>query len=161
LSSLHPQLPGKHWGIAELLRSQPGFAHMFEMPSICSTHAEDPSVVDHPARAAPLMKAPLSSHQAVRVAPLLKALDDLLRLRLLPWWLRTPGEACVYDLHDALTWQDRADGRCDRRGDPSTKSMHMAGRWDPGAQDAHSHTAASVVSIRSRRRPKRTSTLEG
>jgi hypothetical protein len=83
LSSLHPQLPGKHWGIAELLRSQPGFAHMFEVPSICSTHAEDPSVVDHPARAAPLMKAPLSSHQAVRVAPLLKALDDLLRLRLL------------------------------------------------------------------------------
>jgi hypothetical protein len=56
---------------------------MFEMPSICSPHAEDPSVVDHPARPAPLMKAPLSSHQAVRVAPLLKALDDLLRLRLL------------------------------------------------------------------------------
>jgi hypothetical protein len=71
---------------------------MFEVPSICSTHGDDPSVqVDHPARPAPRMKAPLSSDQAERVAPLLEALADLVRLRLLSLVASHPGEkrACT------------------------------------------------------------------
>ena len=57
---------------------------MFEVPSICSTHGDDPSVqVDHPARPAPRMKAPLSSDQAERVAPLLRFPADPTRLQLL------------------------------------------------------------------------------
>ena len=51
----------------------------------------------------PLTKQPLSSDQAERIAPLLKALADPVRLRLLSLIASHAGrEACVCDLNDAF-----------------------------------------------------------
>src|SRR3954466_7288828 len=51
----------------------------------------------------PLTKQPLTSGQAERVAPLLKALADPVRLRLLSLVAsHTDGEACQCDLNDAF-----------------------------------------------------------
>lgn len=51
----------------------------------------------------PLMREPLSADQAERLAPLLKALADPVRLRLISMVQASPqGEACVCDLHDAF-----------------------------------------------------------
>ena len=52
---------------------------------------------------APLAKEPLGAEQAERIAPLLKALADPVRLRLLSLVASHPdGEACVCDLNDAF-----------------------------------------------------------
>ena len=52
---------------------------------------------------APLSAAPLTMEQAEQVAPLLKALADPVRLRLLSLVAsREGGEACVCDLNDAF-----------------------------------------------------------
>ena len=52
---------------------------------------------------APLAKEPLSLHSAERIAPLLKALADPVRLRLLSLVAsHGDGEACVCDLNDAF-----------------------------------------------------------
>jgi ArsR family transcriptional regulator len=52
---------------------------------------------------APLTQGPLSSQQAEQVAPLLKALADPVRLRLMSLVAsRDGGEACVCDLTDAF-----------------------------------------------------------
>jgi ArsR family transcriptional regulator len=52
---------------------------------------------------APLVAEPLSVDQADRVAPLLKALADPVRLRLLSLVAsHADGEACVCDLNDAF-----------------------------------------------------------
>jgi ArsR family transcriptional regulator len=52
---------------------------------------------------APLMKQPLSNEQAERIVPLLKALADPVRLRLLSLVAsHADGEACVCDLNDAF-----------------------------------------------------------
>jgi len=51
----------------------------------------------------PLTKQPLSTEQADRIAPLLKALADPVRLRLLSLVAsHADGEACVCDLNDAF-----------------------------------------------------------
>jgi ArsR family transcriptional regulator len=51
----------------------------------------------------PLLREPLSSDQAERVAPLLKALAEPVRLRLLSLVAsHAGGEACVCDLADAF-----------------------------------------------------------
>jgi ArsR family transcriptional regulator len=51
----------------------------------------------------PLTKEPLTSTQAERIAPLLKALADPVRLRLLSIVAsHADGEACVCDLNDAF-----------------------------------------------------------
>jgi ArsR family transcriptional regulator, arsenate/arsenite/antimonite-responsive transcriptional repressor len=51
----------------------------------------------------PLMKEPLGSEQADRIAPLLKALADPVRLRLLSLVAaHADGEACVCELNDAF-----------------------------------------------------------
>ena len=51
----------------------------------------------------PLTKQPLSTEQAERIAPLLKALADPVRLRLLSLVAsHADGEACVCDLNDAF-----------------------------------------------------------
>lgn len=51
----------------------------------------------------PLMRQPLSTDQAEQVAPLLKALADPVRLRLLSLVAsHSGGEACVCDLTDAF-----------------------------------------------------------
>src|SRR5881397_2266604 len=51
----------------------------------------------------PLMAEPLSTGQAEQMAPLLKALADPVRLRLLSLVAaHTDGEACVCDLNDAF-----------------------------------------------------------
>ncbi|MDF2968512.1 MAG: transcriptional regulator [Nocardioidaceae bacterium] len=51
----------------------------------------------------PLMRRPLSTEQAEQVAPLLKALADPVRLRLLSLVAsHSGGEACVCDLTDAF-----------------------------------------------------------
>ena len=51
----------------------------------------------------PLTAAPLSQEQAEQVAPLLKALADPVRLRLMSLVASRPGgEACVCDLNDAF-----------------------------------------------------------
>src|SRR3954468_4490197 len=52
---------------------------------------------------APLTKEPLAAEQAERIAPLLKALADPVRLRLLSLVAsHGDGEACVCDLNDAF-----------------------------------------------------------
>ena len=52
---------------------------------------------------APLTKQPLTSAQAEAIAPLLKALADPVRLRLLSLVAsHAAGEACVCDLNDAF-----------------------------------------------------------
>src|SRR3954452_19465002 len=52
---------------------------------------------------APLTKEPLTADAAARVAPLLKALADPVRLRLLSLVAsHADGEACVCDLNDAF-----------------------------------------------------------
>ena len=51
----------------------------------------------------PLARAPMSAVQAEQVAPMLKALADPVRLRLLSLIAsRDGGEACVCDLNDAF-----------------------------------------------------------
>jgi ArsR family transcriptional regulator, arsenate/arsenite/antimonite-responsive transcriptional repressor len=51
----------------------------------------------------PLSHEPLSAEQAAQVAPLLKALADPVRLRLMSLVASHPGgEACVCDLNDAF-----------------------------------------------------------
>jgi ArsR family transcriptional regulator len=51
----------------------------------------------------PLMAEPLSGQQAEQIAPLLKALADPVRLRLLSLVAaHADGEACVCDLNDAF-----------------------------------------------------------
>jgi len=51
----------------------------------------------------PLSREPLSAGQASQVAPLLKALADPVRLRLMSLIASHPGgEACVCDLNDAF-----------------------------------------------------------
>jgi ArsR family transcriptional regulator, arsenate/arsenite/antimonite-responsive transcriptional repressor len=58
---------------------------------------------DAAACCAPLAKAPLSVQEAESVAPLLKALADPVRLRLLSLVAsHGDGEACVCDLNDAF-----------------------------------------------------------
>lgn len=59
--------------------------------------------VDAVACCSPLTKQPLTSDQAEAVAPLLKALADPVRLRLLSLVAaHADGEACVCDLNDAF-----------------------------------------------------------
>jgi ArsR family transcriptional regulator len=51
----------------------------------------------------PLARAPMSEEDAAQVAPLLKALADPVRLRLMSMVLsHEGGEACVCDLNDAF-----------------------------------------------------------
>ena len=51
----------------------------------------------------PLLKEPLTGEQAERIAPLIKALADPVRLRLLSLVAsHEGGEACVCDLNDAF-----------------------------------------------------------
>jgi ArsR family transcriptional regulator, arsenate/arsenite/antimonite-responsive transcriptional repressor len=55
------------------------------------------------ARCSPLLREPMSLEQAERVSPLLKALAEPVRLRLLSLVAaHANGEACVCDLHDAF-----------------------------------------------------------
>jgi ArsR family transcriptional regulator len=61
------------------------------------------SPVEAVACCSPLMNEPLASEQAERIAPLLKALADPVRLRLLSLVAaHADGEACVCDLNDAF-----------------------------------------------------------
>ncbi len=61
------------------------------------------SPADTAACCSPLSAGPLSAGQAERVAPLLKALADPVRLRLMSLVASHPGgEACVCDLNDAF-----------------------------------------------------------
>ena len=61
------------------------------------------SPADTAACCPPLSREPLSAEQAEQVAPLLKALADPVRLRLMSLIASHPGgEACVCDLNDAF-----------------------------------------------------------
>ena len=61
------------------------------------------SPADTAACCSPLSAGPLSAGQAEQVAPLLKALADPVRLRLMSLVASHPGgEACVCDLNDAF-----------------------------------------------------------
>ena len=61
------------------------------------------SPADTAACCPPLSREPLSAEQAERVAPLLKALAEPVRLRLISLIASHPGgEACVCDLNDAF-----------------------------------------------------------
>ena len=61
------------------------------------------SPADTAACCPPLSREPLSAEQADQVAPLLKALADPVRLRLMSLIASHPGgEACVCDLNDAF-----------------------------------------------------------
>ena len=62
-----------------------------------------PEVAAALACCSPLAREPMSEQDATRVAPLLKALADPVRLRLLSMVLsHEGGEACVCDLNDAF-----------------------------------------------------------
>jgi ArsR family transcriptional regulator len=68
-----------------------------------STKVLDLSPTEAVACCTPLTKRPLSEEQAQRIAPLLKALADPVRLRLLSIVAsHQDGEACVCDLNDAF-----------------------------------------------------------
>jgi ArsR family transcriptional regulator, arsenate/arsenite/antimonite-responsive transcriptional repressor len=55
------------------------------------------------ARCSPLVQEPIGAEEAERIAPLLKAIADPVRLRLLSLVAsHTEGEACVCDLNDAF-----------------------------------------------------------
>jgi ArsR family transcriptional regulator len=59
--------------------------------------------VDAVACCSPLAREPLGADEATRIAPLLKALADPVRLRLLSLIAsHADGEACVCDLNDAF-----------------------------------------------------------
>ena len=61
------------------------------------------SPADSAACCPPLSREPLSAEQAAQVAPLLKALADPVRLRLMSLVASHPGgEACVCDLNEAF-----------------------------------------------------------
>ena len=61
------------------------------------------SPTDTAACCPPLSREPLSREQAEQIAPLLKALADPVRLRLMSLVASHPGgEACVCDLNDAF-----------------------------------------------------------
>ena len=61
------------------------------------------SPVETVACCSPLVREPLSAHRAEGVAPLLKALADPVRLRLVSIVAASEGgEACVCDLNDAF-----------------------------------------------------------
>jgi ArsR family transcriptional regulator, arsenate/arsenite/antimonite-responsive transcriptional repressor len=61
------------------------------------------SPADTAACCPPLSREPLSREQAEQIAPLLKALADPVRLRLMSLVASHPGgEACVCDLNDAF-----------------------------------------------------------
>ena len=60
------------------------------------------SPADNAACCSPLAAEPLSVQQAEQVAPLLKALADPVRLRLMSRFSDDGGEACVCDLNDAF-----------------------------------------------------------
>jgi len=61
------------------------------------------SPADTAACCPPLSREPLSAEQATQIAPLLKALADPVRLRLMSLIASHPGgEACVCDLNDAF-----------------------------------------------------------
>ena len=74
----------------------------------CQYHGVSKSVltltpVETVACCSPLVREPLSSEQAERVAPLFKALADPVRLRLVSIVAGSEGgEACVCDLNDAF-----------------------------------------------------------
>ena len=62
-----------------------------------------PSPADTVACCSPLLSEPLSADQAERIAPMLKAIADPVRLRLLSLIAaHEGGEACVCDLNDAF-----------------------------------------------------------
>ena len=62
-----------------------------------------PAVAEALACCSPLAREPMSEEDASKVAPLLKALADPVRLRLLSMVLsHEGGEACVCDLNDAF-----------------------------------------------------------
>jgi len=61
------------------------------------------TAVETVACCSPLMREPISEQQAASVSPLLKALADPVRLRLLSLVAsHADGEACVCDLNDAF-----------------------------------------------------------
>lgn len=61
------------------------------------------TTVETVACCSPVTREPLSTEQAEQVSPLLKALADPVRLRLLSLVAsHADGEACVCDLHDAF-----------------------------------------------------------
>ena len=55
------------------------------------------------ARCSPLVQEPMAAESALRIAPVLKALGDPVRLRLMSLVAsHADGEACVCDLHEAF-----------------------------------------------------------
>ena len=74
---------------------------MSKSPPLPLTDVSD--VTDALACCTPLSRQPMSEQQAAQVAPLLKALADPVRLRLMSMVLsHQGGEACVCDLNDAF-----------------------------------------------------------
>ncbi len=68
-----------------------------------SKSALELSPVDSVACCSPLLAEPLTDQQSAQIAPLLKALADPVRLRLLSLVAaHADGEACVCDLNDAF-----------------------------------------------------------
>jgi ArsR family transcriptional regulator len=70
---------------------------------VSNSRTQLPIVQDALACCTPLSRAPMSEEQAAQVAPLLKALADPVRLRLMSMVLsHEGGEACVCDLTPAF-----------------------------------------------------------
>ena len=86
---------------------------------------------------APLTAQPLSMEQAEQVAPLLKALADPVRLRLLSLVASHPGgEACICDLNEAFDLSQPTISH-------HMKVLHEAG-WSTGTSAACGSTTGSA-----------------
>ena len=91
---------------------------------------------------APLSQGPLSPEQAAQVAPLLKALGDPVRLRLMSLVASHPGgEACVCDLAGAFNLSQ------------PTISHHLKVLHDSGLLDGRSAACGSTTGSGLRRWP--------
>jgi ArsR family transcriptional regulator, arsenate/arsenite/antimonite-responsive transcriptional repressor len=99
-ASVRAQRPARTW----LLRRDSGCrGHEACQHRRMSKSVLELTPVEAVACCSPLAKEPLSPEQAARIAPLLKALADPVRLRLLSLVAsHADGEACVCDLNDAF-----------------------------------------------------------
>lgn len=73
------------------------------MSNCCEAGSAEQASTEGLAGCSPVLREPLAADDADRIVPLLKALADLVRLRLLSLVAsHADGEACVCDLNDAF-----------------------------------------------------------
>ena len=113
------------------------------------------SPADTAACCPPLSREPLSAEQAAQVAPLLKALADPFRLRLMSLIASHPGgEACVCDLNDAFDLSQPTISH-------HLKVLHEAGLLDRDKRGVWVYYRARTEALASLGDPAIRQTLDG